>query len=212
MVDATTLEAPGSPQDPARRRRWRGWAGLGAVLVIVLAGTAYLISTQTYRLETGPYSGVYPIRDVVSVATFSGYREYQFPLRPGALVTFTFSIRNPGALPVRIDEVRDDGAFTIDHVLMNDPAAPESPLFLATTRPLQPVTLDSGAVLVLEVTIRVLHQYEPCSGFSFHSMPVRFTVLGRSREQSLPLGFVVAIVAPDDDGQVCSLPQFTGPA
>ena len=90
---------------------------------------------------------------------------------------------------MQVNEVVSKGAFEIADVRMNDLTA--QPVFsFETTLPMRPVKLNPGDILALEVTIKFPDvyqpgaQYEPCSGFSFDSLPVRFTVLGTSRQGS----------------------------
>jgi hypothetical protein len=91
---------------------------------------------------------------------------------------------------------------------MND-VTTQPVLALGTSLSMRPVKLNPGDILALEVTIKFPDvyqpgaQYEPCSGFSFESLPVRFTVLSLPREEFVPLGYVLAFVTPSESGAVC---------
>ncbi|GAA1379520.1 hypothetical protein [Catellatospora chokoriensis] len=170
--------------------------GLLAVALLVLV--SWQVLARTYELEGGSFGG-----------GGTDSRPFQQPHRSGILYRFEvgrtydlyFSVRNPGPVPVRVEEVGDNGQLLVDRLAIL-PGTPAGCCDQAGAAPFQPVDLAPGQELLILATLR-LHQFSdsqadwPCSSRRWWwTMPVRFSVLGTARSSEVLLPETFFIEAP----------------
>jgi hypothetical protein len=152
------------------------------VAVLLAASAAYLGITLTYRVEYGSLfgGGVAGVRD-------DPHGTVDYPLWPGNRVRVTVSVRNPGSLPITLEDVSfDTPDLAIDELSLGSYQRPGEP---EQAEPFHPVDLNPRAEAVVLLTLRITgaNPYEPCSSFALVSIDVRYRVLGMPRSQSIDL-------------------------
>lgn len=187
------------PRGPARRS-WPSirprTAGIAAVLVLALAaGVCWRVAAvrrqaefEGYHLAAGGWYGGSEHQEHRA----GSVTELRFTWDPAVLHQIYFSIANPGAHPVRIEELRQDpGTFSIVDVQIS--VAGEG------KQPFHPVEIAPGRSLFLVLTVRTEDPPSPCSRTWTEALPVRYTVLGVSRWEQVPTTKVIGFEASGPD-------------
>lgn len=192
------------PLSAARRRAVR--VAIAASLVLVVLATAYLRTTLRYQLIPGSFEEG-PGAD--SRVTAGDVTEYRYVARPGRTIEYAFTIENPGPWTVRLEEMAiRNGPYTVEPVRVDTEFENgSSPGFGAV--PFRPMDLPPNRTIEVLVTLRLSESAATpdteCSRFAFNTNRVRFTVLGVSREQYVPMGHFIGFVIPRAaDGQPCA--------
>ncbi len=159
---------------------------LGLIGVIMLALLSWQVVALGYRLETGSFGGgsadAHASQDVTGALVrydYTAERSYEL----------YFTVRNPDRLPVRIEGIDEDRlpGLRLERLSMMR----EGPGCCAADRatPFRPVRLDAGEEIYLYATFRMdgPASTTACAHQTWSSVPVRFSVLGTTRHQEVPL-------------------------
>ncbi|MEU8074951.1 hypothetical protein AB0B31_05830 [Catellatospora citrea] len=176
--------------------RARGrWMWTGAIALLGMAASCLLVCL-TYELEHG---------DSWNVGEGAVFEEATrnvavHELRPGIAVQIAVTVRNPGPLPIALDEVAlNSPDVAVDAVTMLEHAGQSA----ECCRPedataFRPVTVGPNDQIMIWLALRVtgVSPYPPCSGFAVETADLRYHVLRFPRTQSLPLRTDIAFRTP----------------
>ncbi|GAB4051140.1 hypothetical protein GCM10028775_26470 [Catellatospora paridis] len=160
------------------------WTGTIALLGIAAGG---LFACLTYELEHGDSWNVG--EGAVFEEASQGVAVHE--LRPGNTVRIAITVRNPGPLPIAVDEVAlRSPDVAVDAVTMLEHAGESAECCRPEDAgPFRPVTVSPDDQVMIWLTLRVTgaNPYPPCSGFALEAADVSYHVLRFPRTQSLPL-------------------------
>lgn len=175
---------------------------LGLLGVIMLALLSWQVLALGYRLETGSFGGGSP--DAFADQGPQGaFVRYDYAAERG--YELYFAVRNPDRLPVRIEGIDEDRlpGLRLERLTMMR----EGPGCCAAERatPFRPVRLAAGEEVYLFATLRMDGPVSAtaCAGQVWSSVPVRFSVLGTTRHQEVPL--LATLVIRQASGTACAV-------
>ena len=179
------MTPPSPPLD--RRPRRVSWILRGAVLVVVVAATAWLVFSSTYApLSTGSFSA--PETPSIKALTDGVARTRYIVDGPaGQQGKLAFDLSNDGEFAVRVDGLASDRPRGI--VAAGWVPLPRNDELVggraADVRPF-PVTIEPGTWIVLWVTV-VKPRCQQGEQTGIEDIPLRWSALGRHHVYSLPL-------------------------
>lgn len=196
------VTVPAIDPAPPARIAWNVRLFLILLAATIAAVSGWLVYANTYELEEGSFGGSAPSSGGVR-RTAAGAEELRFPHHAGGTYEVYLSLRNPGAVPVRISAIGHENiaTYTIARMTMivNGGAKAEccSP---SDAEPFRPVEVAAGSELYLFLTLRVEdEEWPPCLTKWFSAMPVRYSVLGVDRQQDVPLRAAISFHKPGPD-------------
>ncbi|GAA1603363.1 hypothetical protein GCM10009679_03960 [Saccharothrix algeriensis] len=176
---------------------------LGLIGVIMLALLSWQVVALGYRLETGSFGGGSPDAQASQDVT-GAFVRYDYTAERS--YELYFAVRNPDRLPVRIDGIDEDRlpGLRLERLTMMR----EGPGCCAAERatPFRPVRLDAGEEIYLFATLRMdgsPASATACASQVWSSVPVRFSVLGTTRHQEVPL--LATLVIRSAPGTACTV-------
>ncbi|MEV4412131.1 hypothetical protein [Catellatospora sp. NPDC049609] len=182
MTQASTPVTAGDVSKSARML-------VGFIGVIVLALLSWQVVALGYRLETGSFGGGSPDAQA-SQGVAGAFVRYDYTAERTYELYFT--VRNPDRLPVRVEGVDEDrlAGLTLERLAMIEDKPGRACCRPESAVPFQPVRLAPGGEVYLFATLRLAAPggtQADCAYQAWSSVPMRFTVLGTTRHQEVPL-------------------------
>jgi hypothetical protein len=168
---------------------------IGAGVVVTALAATFVTLTQSQRVEYGSWSfggegAVYDGDDHAAAA---------HPARAGAVVEIVVSVRNPGPLPVTLDDVSVTGpALVVEPTVMIHEFRSGACCVRehATAFHAVAIPVDQEVMLWLAVRQTGADPPPPCSWLSLEAVDAHYSVWGVSRVEPLPLRTRIEFRAP----------------